>query len=128
MIIDSDNMMIAACGLICRDCAIRKVPFESEAAEEVVSWLRTMEWLKEDEGVPEILERKMYCKGCHGDRSLHWLPECWILVCCVDEKMLDNCSQCQVFPCDRLVSWSQEREAYGEALQLLHSLTDADAD
>ena len=82
------NEMVAACGLICRDCSIRKAPFDSEAAQEVVAWFRSMDWLKEGEGLVEILEREMYCKGCHEDRSLQWAPECWILVCCADQKGL----------------------------------------
>ena len=119
---NSDDQMIAACGLVCRDCSIRKAPFDSEAAEEVVAWYRSMDWLKEHEGLPEVLKRKMYCQGCHGDRSTHWSPDCWILDCCVDQKGLTYCSECEDFPCDQLVSWSQENDSYREAFNNLKSM------
>ena len=113
---------IAACGLDCGACPIRRVPFDADAAEEVVSWFRKEGWLKEGEGVAEAIERSMYCNGCHGDRSIHWDAECWILHCCVDERGLTHCSECEVFPCDRLQEWSEQREAYGEALERLRRM------
>jgi hypothetical protein len=118
-----DHQMIAPCGLNCQDCAIRKAPFDSNAADEVVSWFQSMGWLKGNEGLPEILEREMYCKGCHGNRSLHWAPECWILACCVDQHGLTHCSKCGEFPCDRLESWSEQNDRYTEALNKLRSMT-----
>jgi hypothetical protein len=98
------------------------MPFDAEAAEEVVAWFRKEGWLKENEGVAEAIERSMYCKGCHGDRSIHWDAECWILHCCVDERGLNHCSECEVFPCGRLQEWSEQREGYGEALERLRRM------
>lgn len=95
---------------------------DSEAAQEVVAWFKSMDWLKVDEGLPEIFERELYCKGCHRDRSTHWAPECWILVCCVDKKGLINCSECEDFPCEQLVSWSQENDSYREAFNRPQSM------
>jgi hypothetical protein len=115
---------IAACGLDCGACAIRRMPFDDEAAAEVVAWFKNQGWLKEDEGVVEALERSMYCKGCHGDRSIHWDAECWILRCCVDDRGLNHCSECEAFPCDALHDWSTQRSAYGEALQRLRTMHD----
>jgi hypothetical protein len=120
---DSNNgKMIAACGLICGECDIRKIPTDPESAQRMVRWFRSMDWLKENEGVDEILERKMYCQGCHGERSIHWSPDCWILACCVDQKHLSYCSQCEEFPCQRLLTWSEEREEYRQALATLESM------
>jgi hypothetical protein len=110
---------IAACGLDCQTCEIRRVPFDAEAAKSVVVWFRDMGWLNEGEGVTEILARRMYCQGCHGDRRLHWSPDCWILQCCVDNKGLSNCAECEAFPCDRLREWSTQNDGYAEALQRL---------
>lgn len=121
---DETSSWIAACGLDCETCPIRLLPFDEEAAERVIGWYQEEGWLEEDEGVSEALERGMCCQGCHGDRDLHWSPDCWILLCCVDEKDLNNCSECEEFPCDRLVDWSQEREAYQKAfahLQEMHA-------
>lgn len=52
----------------------------------MISWFKKEKWLKEDEGLKEVLDKRMYCKGCHGDRSIHWSSNCCILKCCVDEK------------------------------------------
>ena len=118
---------IAACGLDCEACEIRRVPFDAEAAQEVVAWFRERGWLKQDEGVSEILARRMYCKGCRGDRSLHWSADCWILHCCVDEHGLRHCSECADFPCNRLRDWATGNDGYAQALQRLEEMRAASA-
>lgn len=123
----TDNW-IAACGLDCETCSIRRAPFDDASLEECISWYREMDWLKSGEGKPEILERRLYCKGCLGDRSLHWsvgedgTVSCWILDCCVDQRGLRFCSQCDVFPCDRLTEWSKKNDAYAEAYARLRRM------
>jgi len=48
---ESETRLIAACGLDCTDCDIRKVPTDAEAADRVVAWFGKMGWLDEgDEG------------------------------------------------------------------------------
>jgi hypothetical protein len=84
-----------------------------------------MGWLSEGEGVAEAAAKKLLCPGCHGDRTAHWSPDCWILQCCVDQKHLRDCSQCTTLPCDRLVEWSKTDDSYGKALARLQSLGDA---
>jgi len=117
-----EHMETAVCGLDCGSCTIRKLPFDADAAAEVVAWFKKEGWLEENEGVAEAIERSMYCKGCHGDRSVHWSFDCWILMCCVDDRGLSHCSECDTFPCDRLVKWASENESYGEALQQLRKM------
>lgn len=119
---DDGHIEIAACGIDCGACLIRKLPFDDDAAAKVVAWFKSEGWLKEDEGVKEAIERSMFCKGCHGDSTIHWDAECWILKCCVYEKGLQNCSECGDFPCERLVEWSKQRKVYGEALQRLKEM------
>lgn len=116
---------IAACGLNCETCQIRLAPFDPAAAEAVLKWFKSQGWLAEDEGIPEVLERKIYCTGCRGSRETHWSADCWILACCVDQHSLTNCSQCEDFPCDRLVEWSQEDESYREALKTLRKMIES---
>jgi hypothetical protein len=88
-----------------------------------VAWFHEMAWLEEDQGVAEIIEREMYCKGCREDRSLHWSPECDILVCCVDEKGLEHCAQCEEFICDKLEPYADdENPKCREALERLKQL------
>jgi hypothetical protein len=86
--------MMAVCGLDCGTCDIRRAPTDPEAARVVVAWFQEKEWLEEDEGIAEVIEREMYCTGCRGDRSTHWSPDCPLLRCCVDEKHLEHCAQC----------------------------------
>ncbi|NIV38597.1 MAG: DUF3795 domain-containing protein [Anaerolineae bacterium] len=69
-----------------------------------------------------MIERKMYCTGCLGDRDTHWSADCWILTCCVDQRGLSNCSECETFACQRLVDWAEQNERYGAALARLRGL------
>ncbi|MCK5247821.1 methyltransferase domain-containing protein [Candidatus Bipolaricaulota bacterium] len=117
---------IAACGLDCESCDIRRLPFDEAAAEICVRWYREMGWLTLEEGVAEALERKLTCNGCKGDRSVHWSVSddhmCWILECCVDRRGHDFCSQCENFPCDRLTEWSKKNDGYAEAFARLEAM------
>lgn len=117
-----EQEMMAACGLLCGPCSIRRMPFDDSAAKGVVKWFKEMGWLKEDKGVEEAIEKEMYCRGCHGDRSIHWSPDCWILKCCVDDKELEYCYECGDFPCDRLVDWSKKKDSYAAGLERLKQL------
>lgn len=114
--------MIAPCGIDCGKCDIRLLPFDPSAAERVIAWYKNMGWIGDDEGVEEALEKEMYCKGCPGDRKIHWSPDCHILKCCVDQHGLNNCSQCVDFVCDYLSSWSQKSEKYARAVELLREM------
>jgi len=123
---------IAACGLDCESCEIRRIPFDDQAAEACAGWFRSMGWLKPEDGKAEMIERGMYCTGCKGDRAVHWSVNddgsvsCGILACCVDQKRLQFCSACVDFPCEQLETWSKENEKYAEAfarLQAMHSET-----
>jgi hypothetical protein len=111
--------MMSACGLDCGACSIRRFPSDEAAAAEALPWYRRMGWLKEDEGAAEAVAKKLICHGCHGDRTAHWSADCWILLCCVDEKHLRNCSGCATFPCERLVTWSTTDDAYTKAFARL---------
>lgn len=118
----TQEWLVAVCGLDCGSCDIRLVPTDPEAAGRVVAWFRDMGWLEENEGVAEIIKRSMYCKGCRGDRSVHWSADCWILNCCVDEKGLSFCYECDDFPCEQLIEWGNQSANYGEALGRLQAM------
>jgi hypothetical protein len=105
--------MLAACGLDCGPCPIRQIPLDAEAAEGAIAWFKQRGWLEESEGVTEAIERKMYCKGCQGDRSVHWSDNCKILLCCVDEKHQQHCGQClELMSCDKLESFASDGHAH----------------
>ena len=115
--------MIAVCGLDCGPCPLRTASLgDRDAAELLVGWWRGEGWLKEDEGADEVLARGPHCLGCLGDRETHWAANCWILKCCVDDKGLDSCSRCDIFPCEKLSEWAKERNEYSVALERLQSL------
>ena len=116
------DIEIAACGLICSDCAIKKVPFDEKSAEQVYKWFLDMKWIEENKTIEEFMADGPYCEGCQGNRENHWSPDCWILECCVNDKGLDNCSECKDFPCDRLIEWAKEDEGYSEALERLRKM------
>jgi hypothetical protein len=119
---DLDAQWIAPCGLDCSTCDIRLAPTDPQATRHLVAWFKEMDWLEEQEGIAEVIERGMYCKGCRGDRSIHWSPDCWILHCCVDERGMAFCYECESFPCERLTAWAQQNAGYTEALDRLHHL------
>jgi hypothetical protein len=118
----SANELTAACGLDCGACDILRVTTDAEAAQRVLAWLREREWLREDEGVADIIRRSMYCEGCRSDRELHWSPDCWILNCCVDGKGLEFCCQCDAFPCGPLSEWARGSGRHARALDRLHRM------
>jgi hypothetical protein len=120
--VEVNNTLMAACGLDCGSCEIRLAPDDPAAARVVVDWFRRQGWLAEGEGIADVVERKMYCRGCLGDRDVHWSADCWILACCVDRRGHSNCSQCQDFACDRLVEWAGQNDGYGAALERLREL------
>ncbi len=114
--------MIAACGLDCGSCEIRRAPTNPDAARVIVDWFRKRGWLSDDEGMEQVIERRMYCTGCTGSRDTHWSSDCWILRCCIDERGLSNCSECEEFACDRLVDWAEQNDRYRAALVHLRGM------
>jgi len=122
IVLKSKKELIAVCGLDCGPCDIRKAPNDPEAATRIVAWFKKEGWLKENEGIAEVVKRDMYCKGCKGDRSVHWSPDCWILKCCVDDKGHEFCYQCNIFPCDRLLDRVKKDGHYRQALDRLKKM------
>ena len=120
-----NDKMMAACGLDCGSCEIRLAPTDPAAAKVVVDWFKSRGWLSEGEGMPQVIERKMYCTGCLGDRNTHWSADRWILKCCVDQRDLRNCSECEEFACERLVDWAKQNDGYTAALARLRQLREA---
>lgn len=110
--------IMGACGIICDGCDILL------AAEDEKIAKTTARWFKENLNI-DIAPEKFRCDGCHGDRNNHWSPECFILKCCIDEKGLENCSQCDEFPCEALKEWAAQNARYTEALNRLKSINES---
>ncbi|MCK5548010.1 MAG: DUF3795 domain-containing protein [Thermoplasmata archaeon] len=107
--------MIGACGLICDGCDIMEATNNPETARKIVDWFK--QELKKD-----VKPEEIYCSGCKGDRSRHWSDDCWILQCCVDDKGLEFCYECEDFPCEKLSEWAEQNERYTEAHERLKEM------
>jgi hypothetical protein len=60
-----DEKMIAVCGLDCGGCPIHKASLgDVEAAQLLVGWWKGEGWLKEDEGVDEVLALSWTVSPC----------------------------------------------------------------
>ena len=117
-----NDQILACCGLECNNCPLLNAHKDPQEAEKIVDWFRSEGWIQKNDGVQQMLREKPYCNGCHGDRSVHWAANCWILSCCADDKKLKNCSQCTDFPCDKLLEWSNENKHYKNAFERLKKL------
>ena len=45
------------------------------------------------------------CPGCAGPDFFNKHPSCGYITCCVKEKGLEVCAQCDEFPCSKFASW-----------------------
>lgn len=112
---EKENQMIAVCGLVCSECDIFEATSNAETAQKIVDWFK-----KEKD--MEVKIEEIRCLGCKGDRSKHWSSDCWILKCCVDEKGLQLCNECEDFPCEKLSEWGKENKDYEDALNRLKKM------
>ena len=111
-----DEIMMGACGINCGNCDIKLATNDTAIAE------RLAKGFSEKGIIPDATPDMFRCDGCLGDRFTHWSANCWILQCCVDDKKLDNCSQCDSFTCKELEDWAEGNERYQKALDRLYSL------
>ena len=115
--------VLAPCGLDCGPYLIRLIPFEPEKGQGALDWFKDMGWLSKTEGISDAIEKKMYCKGCRGERNeTHWAPECVILTCCVDKKNLESCNECDDFPCKDLLEWGEMASSHQDAIENLKDM------
>lgn len=99
----------------CGGCDIFQASNDPEVAQQIV------DWFKKERDV-EVKLGDVRCSGCKGDRAKHWSPDCWILKCCVDEKGLAFCCECEDFPCEKFSEWAKGSERYGKALNRLKEM------
>jgi hypothetical protein len=121
----TDERIIAVCGMDCTACPIRTADTKRESAEQLIGWWRSEGWMKEDEGVEDLMQRGPYCRGCRGDRNTHWSADCRILACAADEKGLAYCAECGEFPCAELTEWSKVEEMNAKAFDRLLQMKSA---
>jgi len=91
-----EKELIAVCGLHCGVCPIYLATKDRALAEKIAS----------KRGVkPEDL----HCLGCRSEKGnipLMGPPTCETYVCCVNDKKLEFCFQCEEFPCLKLAPCS----------------------
>ena len=56
------------------------------------------------------------CPGCCGSDFFDKHPSCGYITCCVREKKLEVCAQCDEFPCLRFESWLADGGEYDSFL------------
>lgn len=111
--VQDDVEMLAACGLDCGPCPIRRIPLDEKAAEQMIGWFKEMGWLEAHEGVEDAIERGMYCQGCQGNRLIHWSANCEILLCCVDDKHQQHCGACaELMSCEKLEAFASDEHGH----------------
>ncbi len=105
---------IAVCGLDCGNCDIYNASNNPEIAHQLV---------KQFQGAWEDVKAEdFHCNGCRGDITKCWTPDCWIRECCVNNKNLEYCYECQEFPCIKLKKWANKNERYSNALNQLKKM------
>ena len=106
--------IISVCGLDCSNCQIYQAPINPRIASKLVRIFDKM-W---DNVKPE----DFHCSTCRGELSEYWTKECWIRDCCINDKKLEYCYQCQEFPCTGLEDRANKNKRYKIALNNLKKM------
>lgn len=114
MIFMESERIIAVCGLICSECDEFLASSDLEKAQRISDWYKKRNI--------DVKPEDIICLACRGDRAKHWSPDCPILKCCVDEKGLEYCYECDDFVCERLDEFARGDERYTEAVNRLKSM------
>ncbi|MCZ2856348.1 MAG: DUF3795 domain-containing protein [Candidatus Bathyarchaeota archaeon] len=98
---DSNEWLLAVCGLNCAKCDINQAGHGNEKLrEEIVEWFRNERHEKID---PEQIR----CEGCRGALAFHWSSECKMMLC-AKKRGLQYCFQCEDFPCSEVKEFSSD--------------------
>ena len=103
--------LISVCGLDCSMCKIYQAPYNPGVADKLVRMFNNM-W-------NNVKPEDFHCSTCRGEISECWTKECWIRYCCINDKKLEYCYQCQDFPCKRLEERAKKNKRYIVALNNL---------
>jgi len=90
-----------ACGIECERCPIYIAAHDADYAEELAQ-----QWRRD--GHSEAKADWFRCEGCHGADEVVWGDDCAIRECCKTSRGLDNCSRCEVFPCDTINEFAND--------------------
>lgn len=56
------------------------------------------------------------------DPEIHWSHDCTLLQCCVDERGLEYCYECEEFICHKLEKWAADYPHHRRALDWLKEM------
>ncbi|HUU53878.1 MAG TPA: DUF3795 domain-containing protein [Armatimonadota bacterium] len=115
-----NEAMMAPCGLGCSECAIHLAANDPAEADRLAEAWR-------DQGHQRADASWFRCQGCRGDRSVRWCEDCRIAECCVDERSLNLCSECDEFPCAQLQEWAGTAQHHMEGFARLKRLKEGAA-
>jgi hypothetical protein len=108
------KLVISVCGLDCTQCKIYQAPNNPKIADRLVKIFDKM-W---DNVKPE----DFHCSTCKGPLLECWTKECWIRYCCINDRKLEYCYQCQDFPCKGLEKRAKKNKRYLIALNNLKKM------
>lgn len=104
--------LLGFCGVYCGACTTYRAYNDSDQA--LVEWEIKM-------GMPK---EEIVCKGCRSGIINKWCSECKFRKC-IENKKIQNCYQCETFPCKMLVDFSKTRPHRTLGLKNLFQLRDA---
>ena len=120
-----NKLRLAACGVNCSECGTYNKEHDIKAAESMVEWYRQKGWIEQNEGAEAVQENPPFCKGCWGEKSeIHPEQDCHIRPCC-EEKGINHCGDCGVFPCEPYKEWVDNLDHHKKAMEYLLSLKQA---
>lgn len=116
-----EKAMFAPCGIDCAECASYKVTASGDlnAAGLLVDWYRSRGWIGADEGAEAVADKAPLCRGCmNANADSFFKCGCRMLVCCKD-KRIENCGECERFPCDDYKDFARGNEVHKRAMDYL---------
>ena len=117
-----NKLALAACGVDCNECGTYNKEHDIKAAELLVEWYREQAWIGKNEGAEAVQKNPPYCKGCwEKSEKPYFCDNCHIRACC-EEKEIDHCGDCSVFPCERYKEWIDNLDHHKKAMEYLLSL------
>ena len=108
-----DDVELAPCGIDCAACNTRRAANDAQFAEQLAAKWR-------QSGQPKATADWFKCQGCRGPSELVWSEGCAIRACCIGQRHLDNCGQCEGFPCDHITRF--ETDGYKHHAQAVKRL------
>ena len=98
-------MILAACGNDCESCPRYNCAPFTKTEEELINTAKL--WHKVGYRDRVVAPEEISCTGCKVD---NWCR--YNVIGCVSQKGLDNCGQCQEYPCDNIKECFQSTKKF----------------